>query len=78
MAEEPVQHEEPECLKKKLGVTQQLVSTLIMIVNGQENPNIKEVAVCLGVSLRTVYRALHEVRSGELIHKDRVGVSTKV
>ena len=47
------------------------------MVNGQENTNLKEVAVRLGVSLRTVYRVLHKVRSGELIHNDRVVVPAK-
>ena len=78
MSEEQVQPEEPEGRKKKPVVTQQLVSTLIRMVNGQENPNLKEVAVCLGVSLRTVYRVLQKVRIGELIHKDKVVVPAGV
>ena len=78
MSDEPVLPEEPESRKRRTVVTQQLVSTLITLVNAEEKPDLKKIAASLHISLSTVYRILRKVREGEFIHDNRVVMPAKV
>ena len=72
MSEESVQSEQSEGPKPRGRVTQQLVISLVRMVNASETPNLKQIASTLGVSLSTVYRVLQKIRSGELVRDKKV------
>ena len=72
MSEESVQSEQNEGPKPGGRVTPQLVTSLAHMVNASENPNLRQIALTLGVSLSTVYRVLQKIRSGELVRDNRV------
>ena len=77
MSDEPVLPEEPEGRKRRTVVTQQLVSTLITLVN-PEKPDLKKIAASLHISLSTVNRILRKIRKGEFINDNRVVMPAKM
>ena len=77
-SDESVPAQQPDGRKPRGSVTPQLVTSLVQAVNESESPNLKQIALAHGVSLSTVYRVLQKIRSGELVHDNRVVMPAKV
>ena len=77
MSEESVQSEQSEGPKPRGRATKQLVISLVRMVNASETPNLKQIALTLGVSLSTVYRVLQKIGSGELVRDKKVVLPVK-
>ena len=82
VSEEPVSEEpvtgEQQARKPRGSVTPGLVASLVKMVNASKKPNIKAIALTLGVSFSTIHRILRKIRSGELVRDNKVVLPANV
>ena len=72
LPEESILPQNPNRRKPRTTVTQWHVSTLIELVNAEEKPDLKRIALSIGLSIATVYRLLRKIKDGDIVRDNRV------